>query len=312
MSGTADANNPSRDATACPLCGRIGDLVFRIDDVPVMQCCFCTHRYAAIVPQADHVRKYYDDDYFFAGKAGYSDYLAGEDLLRRQGKWYAQVLMKQAPQCAPLRLSNATSNSQKTSLFAVGAAAGFDIDEFRKAGWSVSGVEPNETMARHAREVIGIDIQTGTLETIHATQTYDVVTAIQVMAHFTDPQIAAERLSKLVRRGGCLLVETWDYRSLTARIFGRHWHEYSPPTVLQWFSKTSLISLMKRHGLDVAGSGKPAKRIGGAHARSLLEYKLSQMPLSSVTPSMLKLIPKNLTLLYPGDDLFWMLFRKPQ
>lgn len=285
------------DATACPLCDRTGDPVFQIDGIPVLQCDRCTHRYAGIVPQADHVRVHYDDDYFFSGKAGYSDYLAGEDLLRRQGKWYARLLKKQV------------IGQQQPALFAIGAAAGFDIDEFRKIGWSVSGVEPNETMARHAREQIGIDIQTGTLESFQTTQTYDVVTAIQVMAHFTDPQLAAEQLSKLVRPGGYLLVETWDYRSLMARSFGRYWHEYSPPTVLQWFSKTSLVSLMRLHGLEVMASGKPAKRIGGAHARSLLEYKLSQMPFSSATQTMLKLIPKNLTLLYPGDDLFWMLFR---
>ncbi|HBJ38241.1 MAG TPA: hypothetical protein DDZ51_26500 [Planctomycetaceae bacterium] len=288
----------SSDATACPLCGCDGDPMFQIDGIPVLECMQCKHRYAGIVPQADHVRVHYNDDYFFAGKAGYSDYLASEDLLRRQGKWYARLLQQRA-----------IGQPQK-SLFAIGAAAGFDIDEFRNAGWSVSGVEPNDTMARHARERIGIDIQTGTLESVHVTQTYDVVMAIQVLAHFTDPQVAAQQLAGLVRPGGYLLVETWDYRSRVATCFGRYWHEYSPPTVLQWFSKTSLISLMKRHGLEVAGSGKPAKRIGGAHARSLLEYKLSQMPLSSVTKMMLKMIPKNLALRYPGDDLFWMLFRK--
>lgn len=289
-----------RNAILCPLCGRDGTLVFQIDGMPVLECNDCTHRYAGIVPQRDHVRKHYNDDYFFAGKAGYSDYLAGEDLLRRQGKWYAHLLNKHV------------ISHQQPSLFAVGAAAGFDIDEFRSAGWSVSGVEPNDTMARHAREKIGIDIQTGTLESVSTTRTYDLVTAIQVMAHFTDPQIAAERLSNLVRPGGYLLVETWDYRSLMARFCGKYWHEYSPPTVLQWFSKASLISLMKQYDLEVAASGKPAKRIGGAHARSLLEYKLSQMPFSWATQTMLKLIPKNITILYPGDDLFWMLFRKQQ
>jgi 2-polyprenyl-3-methyl-5-hydroxy-6-metoxy-1,4-benzoquinol methylase len=310
MESTDHDSDRSLPRPACPLCGRDAKAVFQVVDVDILQCDRCEHRFAAIDTTADHVQKHYGDDYFFAGQAGYSDYIAGEDLLRRQGRWYAKLLAKHLHPIAPPLTATSDSKTTKPSLFAVGAAAGFDVDELQKIGWSVSGIEPNDTMARFARERNGLDIQTGTLEAIRPSQTYDVVTAIQVMAHFVDPLVAAARLSELVRPDGYLLVETWDHKSLVARCFGRYWHEYSPPTVLQWFSKTSLTELMKCHGFKSVHTGRPAKRIGGTHARSLLEYKLSQMPLASVTHTMLKLLPKDLTLIYPGDDLFWMLFRK--
>lgn len=308
MESTDQGYARSLPRPACPLCGCDAKAVFQVVDVDVLQCDRCIHRFAAIDPAVDHVEKHYGDDYFFSGQAGYSDYIAGEDLLRRQGRWYAKLLAKHLSHTP--QIDSNDYQTGKPSLFAVGSAAGFDVDEFRKMGWSVSGIEPNDTMARFARDLIGLDIQTGTLEAFEPSQTYDLVTAIQVMAHFVDPLVAAARLAQLVRPGGHLLVETWDHKSLVARCFGRYWHEYSPPTVLQWFSKTSLAQLMKCHGFESIHSGRPAKRIGGAHARSLLEYKLSQMPLASVTRTLLKLLPKDLTLIYPGDDLFWMLFRK--
>lgn len=299
-------------ACSCPLCGEPGRHVFDIAGVAISQCDRCIHRFAAMEPSPDHVSRHYDDDYFFAGNAGYSDYLASEPLLRRQGQWYAELFARFAPQIAPSTARPSTGDSDKPRLFAVGAAAGFDSDEFRRAGWRVSGVEPNDTMARHARQRFGIDIQTGTLESVTTTEPYDLVTAIQVMAHFTDPQLAAQRLAALVRPGGYVLIETWDYRSRVARCCGRYWHEYSPPTVLQWFSKASLKSLMQQHGLRQAGCGRPVKRIGGAHARSLLQYKLSQMPLPTISQALLNLVPATWTLRYPGDDLFWALYQKQE
>jgi len=298
------------DGWECPLCGVPGTACFQVEGVSIRECGVCRHRYAALVTQPDHVQRHYNDAYFFAGQAGYSDYLASEDLLRKQGRWYARLMMKHAQDRSPRPGNIETASHRRPSLFAVGAAAGFDSDEFRKAGWSVVGIEPNETMARYAREQTGLDIKTASLESLGDGPIFDVVTAIQVMGHFTDPLTAAHRLATLVSPGGYLLVETWDYRSWVASMFGRYWHEYSPPTVLQWFSRQSLASLMQRFAMDVVVSGKPDKRIGGAHARSLLEYKLAQMPLPRVTQAMLRAIPKNLTLRYPGDDLFWMLFRK--
>ncbi len=289
----------------CPICGQTGRFCFTAGQTPVLECADCLHRFAGIATAPDHVQRHYGDDYFFAGGAGYSDYLSSEPLVRKQTQWYIDRVARYG-----IQPSDFAQAGQRPRLFAVGTAAGFDLAQWREAGWDVAGIEPNETMATYARQTLGLNVTTASLETLQPQKPYEMVTAMQVMGHFANPRLAAERLGRLVRPGGWLLVETWDYRSLTARCWGRCWHEYSPPTVLQWFSRQSLQRLLAPLGLQAMAVGRPVKRIGGTHARGLLEYKLSQWPLSTLTTGLLRLVPRHGTFRYPGNDVFWMLFSK--
>ncbi|MEM1303550.1 MAG: hypothetical protein AAGG46_01555, partial [Planctomycetota bacterium] len=111
------------------------------------------------------------------------------------------------------------------------------------------------------------------------------------------------------------LIETWDRASLPARVLGRHWHEYSPPSVLHWFSKAGVVELASQFGMRPVASGRPAKRIAAGHAKSLLHAKAAQ---SWVAQSLIakpasfaaSLLPDRLTLPYPALDLFWLLLEK--
>lgn len=108
-----------------------------------------------------------------------------------------------------------------------------------------------------------------------------------------------------------MLIETWDRKSLTARLFGRHWHEYSPPSVLHWFSREGLRKMGTASGLVHVSQGRPLKMLNGGHAKSLLKHKLETWALGAIASRLVNLIPDHLPLLYPFDDVFWMLFRKP-
>jgi SAM-dependent methyltransferase len=260
-----------------------------------VECSECQHRYAGFSPNPDHIQEHYGDDYFTGGGAGYDDYLSESQLLEAHGRRYAELLE--------------THGVPTGSLFSVGAAAGFICAGFASAGWQVTGIEPNDSMADFARTVLGLGVTTATLEDFEPSGEYDLVTVNQVMAHFVSPRFAAERLVQLARPGGFILIETWNYRSLTARAFGTHWHEYSPPTVLHWFSPESLNRLMADHGARLVASGRPRKRINGAHARSLLEYKLKDFPLGNVFKLATRVIPSHIEIPYPSEDVFWSLYR---
>ena len=136
-----------------------------------------------------------------------------------------------------------------------------------------------------------------------------MISIIQVIAHFMDPAAAMRHAATLLAPGGLLLVETWDRQSRTARLFGKSWHEYSPPSVLQWFSKSGLTALAGQQGFDLVAMGRPRRSIQVGHAASLLRYKLAGSTAGKLAAPLLGLVPKGLTVPYPGDDLFWSLFR---
>jgi hypothetical protein len=47
-----------------------------------------------------------------------------------------------------------------------------------------------------------------------------------------------------VPRGRAWIIETWNRDDWVARLLGRHWHEYSPPSVLHWFNPDGLRRLV--------------------------------------------------------------------
>ncbi len=273
----------------CPLCQSDSKFAFDAKGFALRDCVKCFHRFAEIAADEQHVAEIYDDSYFSGGGAGYADYLAESEMLKNRGRMYAKVLEKFAP--------------EKGKVLDVGAAAGFILQGFVDEGWCGSGVEPNAEMAKTGREKFGLDISQGSLESFKTDEKFDLISMIQVAAHFYNPRTAFQKAADLLNENGFLLIETWNRASLSARVFGKNWHEYSPPSVLQWFSEKGLTEFLNDFGFEKIARGRPSKKISGAHAKSLLKYRLGDNFL-------LKLIPDKLNFPYPSEDLFWAIYRK--
>jgi SAM-dependent methyltransferase len=272
----------------CPLCHGETKTAFTVKGYSLLDCGRCTHRFTGIAPGKAHAETIYDDSYFNGGGAGYLDYLLEGKMLRQRGVMYAQKL---------------ESYTGPGRMLDIGAAAGFILKGFADEGWRGTGLEPNENMAAYGRQKLGLDLRCGTLETFDTGENFDLVTMIQVAAHFYEPRKAFETAARLLKNKGHLLIETWDRSSFSARIFGTHWHEYSPPSVLHWFSLSGLTEFLDTLGFEKVTHGRPAKKISGRHARSLLRYRLGDS-------FVLKLIPERMNFPYPSEDLFWALYRK--
>lgn len=279
----------------CPLCGADSRELFLHDGIGIRQCGRCAHQFADVEPDEHFVESVYGDDYFCSGRAGYPDYLREAEILRRSGRRYARLVGRY---CSPGRVLD------------IGAAAGLILSGFVQSGWTGVGVEPNARMAEYGRRELGLEMVTGPFEETPLAGQFDLVNCIQVLAHFPSPTQVMRRIRDLVRPHGLVLIETWDRESWIARAFGRHWHEYSPPSVLQFFGRTQINQLMRDHEFEPVATGHPAKWISGAHAKSLIEYKLANSLLARPGRSLLRCIPDRLPIPYPAFDLAWFLFRR--
>jgi SAM-dependent methyltransferase len=192
----------------------------------------------------------------------------------------------------------------------VGAAAGFILKGLHNTGWAGMGIEPNAHMADHERSALGVNVQAGTLEQLGTDEQFDLVSMIQVVAHFYDIRQAFEKAAAATTPSGYWLIETWDKDSFVARMLGSGWHEYSPPSVLHWFSPATLGRLTSQYGFSEVARGKPEKWLNGAHVKSLLGYKLAGSVLQRPASALMGLMPDNLPIPYPTFDLFWALYRK--
>jgi hypothetical protein len=133
---------------------------------------------------------------------------------------------------------------------------------------------------------------------------------IQAVAHFYDLQRAFRVAADAVRENGYWLIETWNKDSFVARTLGENWHEYSPPSVLHYFSPATLGTLAAQFGFREVARGRPPKRLSGKHAKSLMGYKLGDSGRDRLLSWGLKFVPDRIRILYPNFDLFWALYRK--
>ena len=278
----------------CPVCYNPTRQVFQKYGYWINECINCFHRSVEMTPTPDHTDKIYQDEYFMGGAAGYSDYLGEEKLLLEHGRRYG-TLLKQY--------------TTPGTILDVGAAAGFLLKGFQESGWQGVGLEPNSSMVSHGRTHLGLQMETGDLENFSSSQRFKLVSMIQVIAHFSDIRKALQKAADITQKDGFWLIESWNRESWVARILGEHWHEYSPPSVLNWFSPSGLKQLVAQYGFSEVARGRPAKRLNGAHVKSLLGYKLQNSPLGWLRGG-LKFIPDKMVIPYPTFDLFWMLFQK--
>ncbi len=278
----------------CPLCGGDSRAKLKIDDMSIRGCDSCDHYFFLPSNRSKHIPNVYGDDYFYGGNAGYEDYELEADLLVRSGKRYAKIV---------------EPHGTTGCLLDIGAAAGYLLEGFQSAGWKGIGVEPNHSMVQLGNQR-GINIVHSAFEEFSCDRRFQMVTMIQVIAHILDPLQAIEKVRSLLAPHGLVLIETWDRRSWTARLFGKRWHEYSPPSVVQWFSRRGLDEMMSTSGFAKVKRGRPSKWIKLGHASSLIRYKMSNSRLGSIAAAPLALMPKHLKVPYFLDDVFWSLYQR--
>jgi SAM-dependent methyltransferase len=166
-------------------------------------------------------------------------------------------------------------------------------------------------MAAYGRNNLNMNIVTGSLETFESDSQYDVISLIQVIGHFYDLDAALNNVYKLLKPGGLVLIESWNRSRLVARWFGKKWHEYSPPSVINWFSDTSISNLFAQHGFGFVAKGLPKKQINLKHAFTLIESKFPAFPGKQKIFTFFANQLGKFTVYYPSVDINWYLFRKP-
>ena len=280
----------------CPVCFGNTFRKFQKYDFWILQCNECHHQFAELRPEAKyHLEQVYGDDYFEGGGAGYPDYLIEKEIIIAHGARYGKLLQR---------------FMQPGTFLDVGAASGFIMQGLQSANWQGEGIEPNSKMAKYATEEGGQLVHVGSLENFRSQKKFDLVTMIQVISHFHNLREAMCSASKLTEDNGYWLIETWNKNSFPARVAGRNWHEYSPPSVLHWFSPNGIKILGEQFGFRFVAQGRPAKWLNGEHAKALTRYKLGNGLLGKFFKAASIIVPDRLPIPYPAFDLFWILLQK--
>jgi len=162
-------------------------------------------------------------------------------------------LVETAISCSrQLRRKRIEKYKGKGRILDIGCGRGVFLDIMRKHGWNVAGTEHNKETAESIIKNYNINIVTGDSEDWgFPPGSFDVVTINHVLEHLSAPENAIGKCSRILRKGGLLVVAAPDIKSLQSTI-GKHlWFHLDIPYHIYHFSEKGLSSLIKKHGFHL-------------------------------------------------------------
>lgn len=141
------------------------------------------------------------------------------------------------------------SSADKKRLLDVGCAMGILIEEANKAGFRGEGVDISKDAVKYCRNH-GLTVYAGTLGTLTNLKknSYDIVTAFEVIEHEQDPLGMARQVYTILRKGGLAVFGTPDHSGIWRKVMGKHWVGYSHPEHNVLFDPDTITTLLKRAG----------------------------------------------------------------
>lgn len=242
-----------KTGATCIVCGS-AELVPHLD--LLKKCVSCGHPFADVAGSAFSPQQLYSASYF-AGGAGYFDYLADRACHERHFKARLESLLPRCPQ---------------GRLLEIGSAYGFFLN-LAQRHYSVRGYEICAAAARYARDTFKVDVRPDFLsDDSVAENSVDAVVMWDVLEHLPNAADYVARSHALLKKGGTFALTTPDVGSLVARFQGRRWRLMIPPEHVHYFSAATLRRFLERQGFTVIGVSHPGYwRSAAAMAHGLLQ-----------------------------------------
>ena len=144
----------------------------------------------------------------------------------------------------------------------VGCGAGQALACLTPSKYEAVGVEPNPDLAQAAGARLkeaglkGAILNSGLAEARLPAETFDLVALFGTLHTYSSPRAIFMEVSRLLKDGGYVVIETPSLSSLTARLWGSRWHPLRDPAADYLFTQPALERLASVCGV-AAGTVLP-------------------------------------------------------
>lgn len=232
-------------------------------------------------------------------------YKQGEFELETSEKYFKSS--KLDAQKKTVWLQKNLNKNRNGRVLEIGSSAGFLLHALRDEGWDVCGVEPSTPLSCYAKETLGLDIRTGFFEeTTLPDKTFDLIIALHVIEHSTNPVEFLNIVRSKLSEDGVLFIEVPNIFSMRAdrSIFDYfcsiHMAMFTPITISNLLSKTGFqtmvceitdrgISVLAKPGGQKEMKKESVRKIKTAllrHRLKHLVYTLKKIPSGIVKSSL--------------------------
>ncbi len=237
---------------SCPLCrGRRFPTVLKrlVRSIPLqfVKCADCDLIFQNPRLTRDALARYFSSSSFI------KDSEAGERALKEQLGYYDYLSWDESyKRTARLRLKHlARFKPPPASLLEIGTATGSFLDEARRAGYSVRGLDVSSIFAAMARNRYALEIDVDFVEDAKLPQShYDVVCNFGGIACWWDPVKGLQNIRRALKPHGIFLLNHPNIDGLVGRLCGERYPEFNHGS-LTVFSNRTMHRCLERVGFSV-------------------------------------------------------------
>ncbi len=199
------------------------------EEFTLVKCTKCGLVYINPRPRESQIGKYYSG----------SNYFSDTSNARQKYSFLYDMVFKVA-------------KVKKGKVFDIGAGTGLFLTEFKKRGWEVDGLEPANVGRRIAKTKFGISLKKDDLLDIDFKDKYfDLVVLNNVIEHLHKPVESLNKVSRIVKKGGCVLISCPNIDGIGSLLFRKKWYGMDVPRHLYQFNPETLGVLLNQSGFKI-------------------------------------------------------------
>lgn len=228
-----------QEIKTCPICSsKTWESVFEVTDHAISKesfqlkkCWECELVVTSPQPEADKLSRFYQSDNYISHSGKSNNIINSVYLQARK----ISLGWKQ----------NIIANQQSIgSILDVGCGTGEFLQRMKSSGWQVSGIEPIDTARKKAAQILNQTIHESLENTIGE---FDVITLWHVLEHLPNLNESMEKIHKLLKPKGSLIIAVPNHNSQDAKTYKKFWAAYDTPRHLWHFNKSAMSRLLQNH-----------------------------------------------------------------
>ena len=227
----------------------------------IWHCDVCDTRFVTPYQEADY-GKIYNQTETYTGLLEFAEKIKDDPdpfwtLIGRGQQYYA--------------VFDFVKNKNGLRILDTGCGYGYMVHALTQLGHSVAGIEVVESVVNKAKKLYGDMFYLTQIENVYLKDKPDLVIALEVMEHLSDPLKFTQLLQNIVKDGGNIIITTPDRVYIENRtssagesMLKMGWAGEMPPVHLAMYSKKSMEYLAKKLNMKVEFTNFP-----GGHAQTI-------------------------------------------
>ena len=234
--------------TACPNCGeRSAQIIANKDgktskELITVSCSDCGLGRTDPLPTDQELAEWYATQYRQVYKSAVQPALRHVLRAGRNAQWRWEWL------CQNSAGLNPDTNIQAKRSLDIGSSSGEFVYLMHTLGFQAKGIEPHAGYATYARNMLGVDINNGTLQhclSSEAPSSLDLISMFHVLEHLTNPVSALRTIGEKLKPEGLLYIEVPN----ALRLCSPHYMFFRAHTL--YFTGKTLRNLLETSGYTI-------------------------------------------------------------